>query len=307
MPTVIFSPSPSFFTEDQLMFLTPTLSPLQSTKEEEESFSSFPKPSPPSTHPSHHTPKDKFTNRVKASHRTKLNRSVNFTQTQGRTANTTPETRNSPMTRAHSLTSLTSPVDNSTPPILTPTGSKDPTQPSETTSKSSAPIIGGVIGGTIVVALIALTAVMIVKRRCGRKQGGPVPTINPLLDDPHITEFAAQRGEHPFGLRLILSSLTLDIDLPGKGPRPFLNHKISSVNGSSSQIQTQSQSQSTLGRSSSLPPSLRDFESAMQRHMEMMESVSQRLNLMSLGLEAQQREHQDRDGEPPDYESRVSM
>ncbi|KAG6873021.1 hypothetical protein C0993_001765, partial [Termitomyces sp. T159_Od127] len=53
-----------------------------------------------------------------------------------------------------------------------------------------------------------------------------------------------------------------------------------------------------LGYSSpgpALPPSLRDFESVIQRQMEMMESMSQRINMMALGLEAQQRVHQDTD------------
>ncbi|KAG6877245.1 hypothetical protein C0993_009191, partial [Termitomyces sp. T159_Od127] len=71
-----------------------------------------------------------------------------------------------------------------------------PMQSSLTASKSPGPIIGGSVGGVITVALSALTAVMIVKRRRRHRQNqaGPVPRVNPLLDNPHITELAAQRG-----------------------------------------------------------------------------------------------------------------
>lgn len=141
------------------------------------------------------------------------------------------------------------------------------------------------IGGIIVVALSVLTAVVIIKRRHGRKQGGPVPTANPLLDDPRLTELAAQRSKYYIKFdRFHL--LILDIELSKK-----VIHQVPSASGSPTQRQ------STL-------------ELAMQRQIDMMQSMSQRINLMALefgALEfgAQQRGHQDTNREPPDYESQA--
>ncbi|KAG6886955.1 hypothetical protein C0992_001475 [Termitomyces sp. T32_za158] len=134
------------------------------------------------------------------------------------------------------------------------------------------------------------------KRRLRRrqKQDAQVPKVNPLLDNPHFRELADQR------------------DLSEKGPRAFYNHELLSASGIFGQVQTlgwnQDQEQSTPGRSSpgsTLPPSLKDFESAIQRQMEMMESMSQRINMMALGLQAQQCAHQYTDSEPPGYDSRA--
>ncbi|KAG6881144.1 hypothetical protein C0992_001722, partial [Termitomyces sp. T32_za158] len=107
----------------------------------------------------------------------------------------------------------------------------------------------------------------------------------------------------------------MDVDLSKKRRLIDHNHGTSSARGALSQDQTQSRSQdqNQMAQESNSPgltppASFRDFESAMQRQMEMMESMSQRINMMAFGFGAQhlQRAHEDTDSGPPEYESRAS-
>ncbi|KAG6883120.1 hypothetical protein C0993_007738, partial [Termitomyces sp. T159_Od127] len=159
-----------------------------------------------------------------------------------------------------------------------PTTGQDPTQLSETTNKPSGPIIGGAVGGSIFVALSVLAAVMIIKRRCRRKQNAPTPTANPLLDDPRVRELADQRD--------LSAKRSANYNLAASGISD--NQKQSAPEHSSQEL-TQSSSRS-------------DLELAMQRQMEMMSIMSQRIS----ALEANQRGHEDTATEPPDYESHAS-
>ncbi|KAH0579068.1 hypothetical protein H2248_003226 [Termitomyces sp. 'cryptogamus'] len=116
-----------------------------------------------------------------------------------------------------------------------------PTTTVNSTSSTArvGPIIGGVVGGLGLMVMI-MTVIIIKSRRCHREQTGPIPTINPLLENPRAAELAAQHD--------ISSSKTS----PGVIPR--------CTNTSSP-----NQNQTTPDRDPAL--SLQEVESAIQRQM----------------------------------------
>ncbi|KAG5719557.1 hypothetical protein E4T56_gene14211 [Termitomyces sp. T112] len=123
-----------------------------------------------------------------------------------------------------------------------------PTTTVNSTSSTArvGPIIGGVVGGLGLMVMI-MTVIIIKRRRCHRGQAGPIPTINPLLENPRAPELAAQHD------------ISSSKESPGFIPR-------------STHTSSPNQNQTTPYREPAL--SLQEVESAIQRQMEM---ISERI------------------------------